>query len=65
MHFPRFSEMVREMMNPTLDALRELGGSASIRELDEAVINLMALPDDVVQLPHGRGNRTEVEWRLA
>ncbi len=56
--------MVRGMMNPTLDALRSLGGSASIRELDQAVVNRMGFPEHIVQHPHGKGNRTEVEWRL-
>ena len=57
--------MVREMINPVLDSLRELGGSASIRELDDAVISLMNLPEEIVQHPRGNSNRTEVEWRLA
>ncbi len=35
MTFPRFSDMIRDMVNPTLDALRELGGSASNRELNQ------------------------------
>ena len=65
MAFPRFSEMVRDMMNPVLESLRNLGGSASIRELDDAVIALMKFPEEIVQQPHGSSNRTEVEWRLA
>ena len=63
--FPRFSDMVRDMMNPVLESLRDLGGSASIRELDDTVIALMKLSEEIVQQPHGKSNRTEVEWRLA
>jgi restriction system protein len=65
MTLPRFSEMVRDMINPTLDALRGLGGSASNKELNQAIIDKMEFPEEVVQQPHGNGNTTEVEWRLA
>lgn len=38
-----------EVAAPTIQALKDLGGSASIRELSEAVAGLMALPDDVLE----------------
>lgn len=53
------------LMNPTLAALRELGGSANIDELAEEVLRIMDLPDDVVEKPHGKGSQTEIEYRLA
>ena len=53
------------LMNPTLAALRELGGSANIDELAEEVLRLMDLPDEVVEKPHGKGSQTEIEYRLA
>ena len=54
------------LMNPTLGALRRLGGSASITELLEQVIKDMQLPQEVVEHPHvGGRNRTELEYRLA
>lgn len=47
-------------------ALRRLGGSASLTELLEQVVEAMQLPRDVVEQPHpGRGNQTELEYRLA
>lgn len=52
-------------MNPTLDSLRELGGSASIHELVDEIIRHLELPDEVADVPHGDGRQTEVEYRAA
>lgn len=56
-----------ELFNPTLRALKALGGSASIGELVDQVIEDLQLPSDVVEIPHGSGNRnqTELEYKLA
>jgi restriction system protein len=54
-----------ELFNPTLAALRKLGGSASINELTETVVADLQLPSGVVQQPHGDRNQTELEYRLA
>lgn len=62
MEVPTFDQL----MNPTLAALRRLGGSASVAELLEQVIEDLRLPQEVVEHPHvGRDNSTEVEYRLA
>lgn len=62
MRVPSFDKL----LNPTLAALRHLGGSASIAELLEQIIEDMQLSPDIVEQPHpGRGNRTELEYRLA
>ncbi len=53
-----------KMMNPTLQALDQLGGSASITELEEAVAKIMKLSDEDVSQIH-RGNRTKFTYRLA
>jgi len=55
-----------QLMNPTLAALRSLGGSASIPELVERVIADLQLPREVVEQPHpGSNSWTELEYRLA
>ncbi len=55
-----------ELLNPTLRALRELGGSASITELSEQVIEDLKPPQEVIEQPHpGKVNQTELEYRLA
>lgn len=54
-----------QLMNPLLDALRDLGGSAHIDELAQQVVKSMALPPEIAELPHGKGPQTEIEYRLA
>lgn len=55
-----------QMMKPVLMALDELGGSATVRELDERAMDLMGLPDRIRKLSHKDSpNRTEVAYRLA
>ncbi len=55
-----------ELLNPTLRALRELGGSASITELSEQVVEDLKPPQKVIEQPHpGKVNQTELEYRLA
>jgi restriction system protein len=55
------------MMNPALRALKELGGSATIEELYNKVIEIMELSDEQLEVAHDpdRGSQTEVEYRLA
>lgn len=54
------------LLNPTLAALRRLGGSASITELLEQIVEDLQLPQEVAEQAHsGRGNQTELEYRLA
>ena len=56
----------QQMMSPTLKALRMLGGSASIDELNSKAIEIMQLPEEMLNVPHNDDdNRTEVEYRLA
>lgn len=55
-----------QMMKPILTILDQSGGSASIRELDEAVMEHMKIPEDMRQIPHKNAlNRTEIAYRLA
>ena len=54
-----------EFFNPTLKALRSLGGSGTIEEIVNRVIQQMELPDEIVGRLHGEGPQTEVEYRLA
>lgn len=53
-----------ELMNPTLQALHELGGSASINELEEVVAKNLNLSEDDVNETH-RGSVTKLTYRLA
>jgi restriction system protein len=54
-------------MKPMVAALRRLGGSATIPELYEAVVDEMKLTDDQLAVIHDaeRGNQTEAAYRMA
>src|SRR5712692_6746827 len=57
----------RRLFNPVLQALKALGGSASIEELEQRVASDMKLPDGVLAVPHAgeHGGRSEFAYRLA
>src|SRR5262245_57511170 len=54
-------------MNPLLQALKSLGGSGTIEELNAKVIETVGLTDEQLESIHDleRGSQTEVEYRLA
>src|ERR1035438_4489913 len=56
-----------QLMNPLIAALRDLGGSGSIEEIYEKVIENLKLSDDVLSVLHEPevSNQTEVHYRLA
>jgi restriction system protein len=54
-----------ELMDPTVQALKRLGGSASIDELVPEIVRLLNLPQEVADVPHGTTGRTELEYRSA
>ena len=54
------------MMNPLLEALHQLGGSGNIDEINEKTIEILNLPGEIINVPHGEDSSTsEVEYRLA
>lgn len=56
-----------KMMQPTLSALENLGGSGRIEEIAEQVIGIMGLPNEITSQMHNpeKSSQTEVEYRLA
>lgn len=55
------------LMNPTIQALKSLGGSATIEELYNKVVEIANITDEQLEVLHDpdRSSRTEVEYRLA
>lgn len=53
------------MLIPTIQALQGLGGSGTIEEIYDQVIQLLKLPDQVLEIIHGNTSQSEVEYRLA
>lgn len=56
-----------DLMNPLLKALKELGGSGSVDEIYEKVLELEVIAEDISSVPHNaeKSNQTEVAYRLA
>lgn len=54
----------QELMNPTINAIRSRGGSASNNEIADQVISDLNLPSHITEEPHGKGGQTELKYRL-
>ena len=54
----------KDLMNPTLAAIRQAGGSASIGEIADLVVRELNLPESVTSELHGYGPQTVLENRL-
>jgi restriction system protein len=59
-----FSYKYDDLFNPTLTALHKLGGSGSVNEIEEQVIQILKLSDEEINDIH-RGNITKLSYRLA
>ena len=55
------------LMNPVLKALKHLGGSGTIQEIDATASEIAGLTDEQLEILHNpdKGGQTEVEYRLA
>lgn len=58
---PKFDEL----MSPTLQALKRLGGSASIDELVPEIVEFLGLSQEGPRSRFGTTGRTELEYRAA
>ncbi len=55
-----------ELIIPTIRALKQLGGSGTIEEINETVYKVANLAEDALKVPHNNeGLTTEVDYRLA
>jgi restriction system protein len=56
-----------QLMNPTIQALKALGGSGTIEEIYNKVTEIVELTDDQLEVLHDpkHGSQTEIEYRLA
>ncbi|WP_246859596.1 winged helix-turn-helix domain-containing protein [Spirosoma sp. KCTC 42546] len=58
---PKFTDL----FVPVVQALIDLGGSGNIEEINERVYEITNLSEDVLNIPHGKDGRTEIEYQLA
>ncbi len=61
MTVPKYSEL----FNPTLTAIKQLGGSATVAELNQGVAKLLQLSDEEIAEPHVHGTSTKLQYRVA
>ena len=61
---PRFPDRP-SLMLATLQALRELGGVATVNEINDAVMRILRLPGDLRRVKHRSGGRAEFGYRCA
>jgi restriction system protein len=56
-----------QLMSPLIRALQALGGSGSVQEIYDKVVELERVPDDVLAQLHDpeKSNLTEIAYRLA
>jgi restriction system protein len=54
-----------EMMQEVFQAMKELGGSGTIKEIDDKTIEILGLSPEVQGVMHGNSSKTKVEYRLA
>ena len=59
---PRYGDLI----TATYAALKALGGSGKNEEINEKVVELLSLPDEVLEIPHlNSSSLSEVNYRLA
>src|SRR5208337_546141 len=56
-----------QLFNPVIKALIHLGGSGTIKEINQTVFEFEKIPDEILEIPHGKEKsyESEVEYRLA
>lgn len=54
-----------EYMWPIILVLRDMGGSATIEEMEEKVAEILKIPDEILSIPHGDSGRSQVGYRMA
>jgi restriction system protein len=55
-----------DLMNPVIQALKSLGGSGTIEEINSKVAELAKIPSEQLEVLHNpeKGGMTEIEYRL-
>lgn len=54
-----------ELMTPTIDAIKNLGGSANTDEIYEIIVENMKLNDALVEVVNGKTGQSELQYNLA
>ena len=52
-----------DLMWSTLQALVKSGGTASTQEIRKSIVEIMAIPDEILAIPQGEGPRSKIDYR--
>lgn len=55
----------KELMEPTLEALKFLGGSANTDEIYERIVDRLELSDTLLEIVNGKTGQSELQYNLA
>ncbi|WP_088890198.1 restriction endonuclease [Leptolyngbya ohadii] len=55
----------KSLLLPTIRALQDLGGSGTTEEINGKVVELLNLPEEVLEIPQGSTSQSKVEYRLS
>lgn len=63
---PKVKDKFDDFMNPVIQALKALGGSGTIEEIDDRVVEILNIPTDQLDILHNpdKGGKTEIGYRL-
>ncbi|MCK9206520.1 MAG: restriction endonuclease [Salinivirgaceae bacterium] len=54
-----------ELMNPTIEVIRKLGGSANTEEIYERIVEDLQLSDSLLEVVNGKTGQSELQYNLA
>lgn len=54
-----------ELMLPTIEAIKELGGSANTDEIYEKIVEALKLSDSLLEIINGKTGQSELKYNLA
>ncbi len=55
----------RELLQPTIDAIKQLGGSATIEEIYEKIVDNLDLNDALLEIINGKTGQSALKYNLA
>lgn len=56
-----------DLLEPLFAALKKLGGSGSLEEIDDTVAEILAIPEELLNIPHNsqRSSQSEFQYQMA
>lgn len=65
-NIPQGMPAYSDLINPTITALQNLGGSGTVDEIYNEVLKIVSLPDEIIDFQHSeKSSQSELQYRLA